>query len=154
MADPSSDWLYVLWYGNGEARNLPLKFDDADHSDVFLRASDDGGRTWGPRRAVNDDAGKGANHAHPGMAVAPNGRIDVAWYDTRHSPVPAVNVGDDTGLQDVYYASSDDNGRTFSPSVRVRDRSIDRSVGVWSNNIGSAAPVDVVSTNEVVHVAW
>ena len=44
-ADPSSDRLYALWHGSPESANLPLKFDDMDRADVFLRVSTDSGRT-------------------------------------------------------------------------------------------------------------
>ena len=101
---------------------------------------------------VNDE--DRANHAHPGMAVAPDGRVDIAWYDGRLSPKPPVNVGDEAGLQDVFMASSTDGGRTFGPNVRITDRSVDRSIGVWSNNVNSAAPVGIASTDDAVYVAW
>ncbi|MDQ4070011.1 MAG: glycoside hydrolase, partial [Actinomycetota bacterium] len=151
-ADPNSDRLYVLWHGSPENENLPLKFDDKDRADVFLRVSTNGGRSWSERQRVNDE--DRANHAHPGISIAPNGRVDIAWYDGRLSPKPPVNVGDEAGLQDVYMTSSTDGGRTFGPSVRMTDRSIDRSIGVWSNNVNSAAPVGITSTDDVVYVAW
>jgi hypothetical protein len=151
-ADPGSDRLYALWHGNAESANLPLKFDDADRADVWLRVSPDSGRTWSDRRRVNDE--DRANHAHPGISIAPGGRVDVAWYDGRLSPKPPVNVGDETGLQDVFMASSTDGGRAFGENVRISDRSIDRSIGVWSNNVGSAAPVGIASAEDSVHLAW
>lgn len=151
-ADAGSDALYVAWAGSKELRNSALE--DKDRTDIFLRASTDGGTTWGPRRTVNDDVDKGVNHQFPNVAVAPNGRVDVAWYDARLNIRPPGDAEQETPFTDVYYAFSDDKGTTLSPNVRISDRSADRSIGVWSNNVGSAGPVGLVSTNRRAYFAW
>jgi hypothetical protein len=49
---------------------------------LFLRASFDGGRHW--RRPVQVDDSQGDGEAlQPGIGVAPNGRVAVAFYDRR-----------------------------------------------------------------------
>ncbi|MGH2706348.1 MAG: hypothetical protein ACRDJ4_15065, partial [Actinomycetota bacterium] len=151
-ADPRSDSLYVAWFGSAEEHNRALE--DKDRTDIFLRASTDGGKTWSAQRTVNDDAGKGINHEFPGIAIGPEGRVDVAWYDGRLSPRPSSDPESDSGLQDVFYASSTNQGRSFGPNRRITDRSIDRSIGVWSNNIGSAAPIGMASAADAVYFAW
>lgn len=150
--DPGSDAIYVAWAGSKDPRNSALK--ENDRLDVFLSASTDGGRTWGPRRVVNDDAGKGVNHQFPNVAVAPNGRVDVAWYDARLNIRPSGDPEGETPFTDVFYAFSNDRGQTFSPNVRISDRSADRSIGVWSNNVGSAGPVGLVATDRMAYFAW
>ena len=151
-ADPNSDSLYMVWFGSATLNNSALE--EADRTDIFLRSSIDGGETWSERRVVNDDAGKGVNHTYPGIGIAPNGRVDVAWYDGRLSPVPAGDPESDEGYTDIFASSSYDKGRTWSPNIRISDRSSDRSIGVWSNNVGSAGPVGVASTNDAVYFAW
>ena len=150
--DPGSDAIYVTWAGSKELRNSALE--DKDRLDIFLRASTNGGRTWGPRRVVNDDADKGVNHQFPNVAVAPNGRVDVAWYDARLSNRPSGDPEQEVPFTDVYYSFSNNQGRTFSPNARISDRSADRSMGVWSNNVGSAGPVGLVSTKRMAYFAW
>ncbi len=152
VADPDSTTLYVTWFGSATPKNAALK--DADRSEIYLRSSTDGGATWSKRRTVNDDAGKGNNHLYPGMSLSPNGRLDVAWYDTRLSPIAAADPESDTASTDVFYASSTDGGATFTPSMRVSDRSSDRTIGVFSNSIGSAGPVGITSTREGAYFAW
>lgn len=154
VADPTSDAVYVVWYGSRDPMNYAAVREGRDRTDIFVRASRDGGETWGPKRTVNDDAGSDANHVLPGASIAPNGRLDVAWYDFRHSPRPGNNPLRDTGLQDVYYSFSSNGGRTFGPNLRVNDRTIDRSLGVWSNNVNSAVAVGVASTDDTVYFAW
>ncbi len=155
-ADPDSGVLYAVWYGSVKTRPTP-----EDDSEIFLRASRDGGTTWSDPVTVNDDASSpNTRHYDPGISIAPNGRVDIAWYDFRNSPVPEsippkfappFNNG---GFQDVYYASSDDGGRTFSPNIRITDRMIDRRIGVWSNNVHSHYNVGITSTNNAVYFAW
>ena len=103
---------------------------------------------------MNDDAGKGANHSLPGLAIAPNGRLDVAWNDSRNSPRPGNSPGRDRGLLDIYYASSSDQGQTFTGNERINDRALDRALGVWSNNVNASVAVGVASTNETVYFGW
>lgn len=103
---------------------------------------------------VNDDAGTGRNHLFPGMSLSPDGRIDIAWYDTRLSAVASGDPESDTAATDVFYASSTDGGAAFGPNTRISDGSADRSIGVFANNIGSAGPVGMTSTDKGVFFAW
>jgi hypothetical protein len=69
---------------------------------LFIRASFDGGRHWGRPLQVNDSAGLG-DALQPNVAVAPNGRVAVAFYD-RRLPCP------DSGLPEAAAA-----GLLFDP---------------------------------------
>ena len=153
-ADPNSNAVYMVWYSTVEPRNFALTGQDADRTEIFLKASLDGGKTWGERRTVNEDAGKGANHSLPGVSIAPNGRVDIAWSDSRNSPRPQARPGRDQGLLDIYYASSEDQGRTFTPSQKINDRAIDRSLGVWSNNVNASVATGMASTDTAVYLTW
>ncbi len=153
-ADPNSDAVYVAWHSTAEQRNFALTGQGADRTDIFLRASLDGGSTWEQRRTVNDDAGRGANHSLPGIAIAPSGRVHVAWNDSRNSPRSAASPSRDRGLLDIYYASSSDQARTFSPNQRVNDRAIDRSLGVWSNNVNASVATGIAATDEAIYFTW
>jgi hypothetical protein len=88
--------------------------------------------------------------------VAPNGRVDLAWYDFRNSPTPEFEGpgGNAGGMNDVYATSSYDGGATFARNVRVSDRIIDRTIGVWSNNAHSQTSVAIISSDTTTYVAW
>ncbi len=78
-----------------------------DPLDVHFCRSTDGGRTFSDWVRVNDDAaGTNAWQWFGTMSVAPNGRIDVVWNDTRESGA--------TNLCRLYYASSTDGGQSWS----------------------------------------
>jgi len=152
--DPGSGTLYAVWYGVENTR--PVLGEDTD---ILMRVSRDGGASWSDVVTINDEAGRpNVRHYDPGISIAPNGRVDVAWYDFRDSPVPEAdsegapfNRG---GFQHVYYSSSVDQGRTWSPNLRVSDRLIDRNIGVWSNNVHSHYNVGIASSNDAVYLAW
>ncbi len=151
-ADPKSSAIYLVWYTNTEVNNQAPGYQG--FHDVFLRASRDSGRSWGERVTVNDDR-TNANQFEPGVSIAPNGRLDIAWYDFRHNPappVPTVGQGAELGVSDIYYASSSDKGATVSPNVRITDRGADRTLGAWK--FDSKFNVGVSSTNDTVYFAW
>lgn len=152
-ADPNRDSLYVVWYGHPNPRATRP---DADR-DIWFRASHDSGRTWSERKVVNtSEPMPNVQHYDPSLSIAPNGRLDIVWYDGRHSPTPEVDLpsGNSGGFQDVYYRYSTDGGRTFSREVKVTDRIIDRSYGVWSNNHHVHGPLGIVSTDDAAFITW
>ena len=160
--DPVSDALFITWAGNPNprARRPPTNepstpaFDDRE---IMFRSSTDGGNTWSPSKMVNDDAPTpNVQHYNPGISVAPNGRVDLAWYDFRNSPTPEFEGpgGNAGGMNDIYAASSFDRGGSFTKNVRVSDRIIDRNIGVWSNNAHSQTSVAVTSSDTTTYVAW
>ena len=66
--------VYVGWTARDEA---------APHaSTLYLSASRDGGRSFGPPSKVNDDA-KPGDHGMHSLAVSGDGRVYVAWLDER-----------------------------------------------------------------------
>jgi hypothetical protein len=90
-----------------------------DPSDVFIARSTDGGVTFGTPVRVNDDA-LGAWQWLAALSVAPNGRIDVVWYDTRDSGAETISR--------LYYAYSWNGGVTWSPNIPVSP-TFDSTVG-------------------------
>lgn len=90
--------------------------------DVFVRRSDDAGRTWSKPTRVNDDPKGDQRHQYlPRLAVAPDGRLDVIFYDRRRD---RTNRG-----VDVSYAFSSDHGAHFSTNIRVSVINFDSQIG-------------------------
>ena len=118
-------------------------------ADVWLWTSDDGGATFGPRRRVNDTTrGEGTAQYLPALAVAPSGRVDVAYYDRRADRRNRRNH--------VSFQSSFDRGRTFTASLRVSSAWFDSGVGFGSErglpDLGSR--LGVVSADTRALVVW
>ncbi len=82
-----------------------------DPLDVMLIRSIDGGDTWSSPIRVNNDPGNGAYQWFGTMSVAPNGRIDVIWNDTRN------DASDQTS--ELFYAYSMDAGETWSGNTAL-----------------------------------
>ena len=112
---------------------------------VFVRSTDDG-KAWSEPLRVNDDPYSPTSlQWFSMMAVAPNGRIDVAWNDTRNSGVPNVS--------ELYYTYSTDGGETFAPNIAV-SLSFDATIGFpyLSPKLGDY--YHMVSDNLGVNVAY
>jgi hypothetical protein len=75
---------------------------------MFSRSTDRG-QTWNIPIRINDDSTtQNAFHWFGTLSVAPNGRVDACWNDTRHSP--------DGSLSELYYSWSVDGGLTWAPN--------------------------------------
>ncbi len=133
--DQGTGNIYVVWadFGSGDA-------------DVLLTRSVNGGTNWSslPIR-VNDVA---RNHQiFPAITVF-NGKLDVAFYDSRNDPAAK--------LLDMYDARSTDGGVTFLPNVRVTDTPFDPNIGIAG---GGTVPFlgdynGVAANGSGVHPVW
>src|SRR4029078_7198172 len=81
-------------------------------SDVMFVRSTNGGVPFSAPVRVNDDpVNQSKWHWFGTLSVAPNGRIDSVWLDTR-------NAANNTNSQ-LFYSYSIDAGNTWSPNVAV-----------------------------------
>ncbi|MFP5318374.1 MAG: hypothetical protein ACLGI2_08770 [Acidimicrobiia bacterium] len=105
-ADPSRDRVYAAWdAGTGDER------------DVFVAASVDGGATWGGAGAVEP---RSRGQFLPALDVAPDGRVDLVFYDRSGDPEDV--------LVEARAGSSHDQGRTFATKV-VSSHRFDSRIG-------------------------
>ncbi len=118
-----------------------------DPADVMFTRSTDGGNTWDDPIRINTDIDSYPfNYQWFGtMSVAPNGRIDVVWLDTRDA------VGNPF-MSALYYSFSIDQGITWSENEKLSD-SFDPHLG-WPNQNKMGDYFDMVSDNEGAHLAW
>ena len=83
-----------------------------DPLDVMFARSTDGGVTWSDPVRVNDDLPNAFVWQWFGtMSVAPNGRIDAIWNDTRNTG--SVN------MSELHYSFSTDGGLSWSPNIAI-----------------------------------
>ncbi|CAN5720020.1 hypothetical protein BH24ACT2_BH24ACT2_13810 [soil metagenome] len=143
--NPVTDEVYVAWEETG-----------SETPKVLFMASSDSGETWSSPTKLNSVDPQRTwdfQEFNPWISVAPNGRIDAAWYDWRDDVSFTPGPEAENALQHVYATSSDDGGRTWSPNVRVTDRAIDRRLSdVWQN--GVHGPVGLASTDDGAYIAW
>jgi len=117
---------------------------NSDPCDVMFARSTDGGLTWSFPVRVNDDSGSNAYQWFGTMSVAPDGRIDVIWLDTRDNP-GSVNSA-------LYYSYSLDQGLTWTQNVKLSD-SFDPHVG-WPQQDKMGDYFDMYSDEAGAHLAW
>ncbi|NQV14562.1 T9SS type A sorting domain-containing protein [bacterium] len=119
--------------------------DDPDPMNVNLIRSEDNGLTWSDPIRVNDDPVESNAWQWFGtMSVAPTGRIDVVWLDTRDEP--------GTYLSSLYYANSTDGGDTWSENERLSE-SFDPHLG-WPQQQKMGDYFHSVSDSFGMHLAW
>jgi len=124
-------------------------------TNIFLKGSTDGGKTWGKLVQLNDDKAN-VDHYYPGISVAPNGRIDVAWIDFRSSlGFDSTATPKTEKFWDLYYTYSTDGGKTWSRNMRISDRSMNKNEGYTVNdNYGMMGPAGVASTDDTTYFSW
>lgn len=116
-------------------------------NDVYCAYSDDGGQTWSPRVRVNDDAfGNGKDQIFSRVSVAPNGRLDIIFYDRRDDPANT--------LMHVYYAYSADHGQTFT-NLRVTPSPIDGNSQIPAGYVPFMGDyIGITSTDKAAWLGW
>ena len=121
------------------------RISNSDDGDVMFIKSTDGGNFWTEPIKINDDLGTSNVQWLGTMSVAPNGRIDVVWLDTRD---------DNPGIywSSLYYSYSLDQGDTWSVNERLSD-AFDPHVG-WPNQNKMGDYFDMVSDESSAHLAW
>ena len=119
--------------------------DPGNWANVMFSRSTDGGRTWSAAQRLNDDsATQHACHWFGTLSVAPNGRVDACWYDTRHST--------NNSLSELYYSWSDDGGLTWAPN-RPLSPQFNHSLG-YPQQAKIGDYIAMVSLNEGACIAY
>ena len=113
---------------DGASGRLYVAFHDGRDGDPDVRVWSlaPGAGTWsGPVRVNDTPVRDGTAQYLPKIAVAPDGRVDVVYYDRRGDV--GVNAFNRVSLQ-----SSDDEARTFGPHTDVSDVEFDSRIGFGS----------------------
>ena len=121
------------------------QFSASNGSDIMFSRSTDGGVTFSsPQRITDDPVNQNKWHWFGTLAVAPNGRIDSVWLDTR-------NAANNTDSQ-LFYSWSTDGGVTWAPNVAVSNPFTPFEGYPVQNKIGDY--ITIVSDNTGGDVAY
>jgi hypothetical protein len=112
--------VYVGWTARAESES-------GHATDLYLSSSRDQGLTFSASVKVNDDT-KPAVHGMHSLSIGNDGRIYIAWLDERNvAPIEMKDMKMEAGMKghhmesnrELFFASSTDGGRTFTPNQRV-----------------------------------
>ncbi|WP_179952251.1 sialidase family protein [Marinicella rhabdoformis] len=119
----------------------------SDPLDVHFQRSTDGGISFEPFKKINSDPSRRNYQWFGTMGVAPNGRIDVTWYDTRDHQTMGQPK-----RSELYYSYSYDGGLTFAKEQPItpvfwhnRGYPVQQKLGDY---------IDIVSDNGGAHIAY
>ncbi|MGE5811565.1 MAG: T9SS type A sorting domain-containing protein, partial [Ignavibacteria bacterium] len=134
---PYNGYVYLLCSVD---RNSP----STDPLDVMFSRSTNGGVNWSSPIKINDDPGSSAYQWFGTMSVAPNGRIDAVWLDTRDNP--------GTYLSALYYSNSTNGGVTWSQNEKLSGYFNPHLGWPQQNKMGDY--FDMISEINGAHLAW
>jgi hypothetical protein len=116
-----------------------------DPADLMFARSTDGGVSFEEAIKINDDFSISNYQWFGTMSVAPNGRIDVVWLDTRVDPWNPLHSA-------LFYSYSEDQGQTWSVNVQLSEN-FDSHLG-WPQQNKMGDYFDMVSDDSGAHLAW
>jgi len=118
---------------------------DFNGTNVMFARSTDGGQTFSAPLRINDDpVNPNKWHIFGTLSVAPNGRIDIVWLDSR-------NAANNIDMQ-LFYTYSTDGGVTWAANIPVSD-SFDPQAG-YPNNQKIGDYITIVSDATGGNVAY
>lgn len=131
--------------GNVYALSSTVSNGPSNAPNVMFSRSTDQGQTWSAPLRINDDSPtQNAYHWFGTLSVAPNGRVDACWNDTRNSP--------DSSESELYYSWSDDGGNSWAPN-RPLSPPFNQSLGYpQQNKMGDY--IQMVSLSEGACIAY
>ena len=117
--------------------------------DVYVWSLGRGASSWSDPVRVNDTPLRDRTAQYlPELSIAPDGRLDVMYYDRR---ADRTNV-----LNEVSFQASYDEGKTFLPRVRLSDRAFSSRIGFGLErglpDLGSR--LGLISTDERAYGVW
>lgn len=131
-ADPVSGRIYIVY-----ADSLVQTPRDYD---IFLTSASSAAGPWSSPLRINNDPQNGRWQFFPSLAIAPNGRVDVMWYDYR----------DDPNRLNVYYRYSRNGGSTWSANIKLTD-----NPGFTPDNANFAGDYNgVASVDDKAYMVW
>lgn len=153
LYDTTRNRYDMFWDANG-SNNPNADITNGGNLDIFFSSSADGKSWTSPVRVNDDPTSNGRDQEFPVPSIAPNGRVDLAWYDQRNDPFPLPGPGNVGNRQDVYYSSSTDGGKTWSKNLRLNDVTLNRTIGTWNNQYYIVVPPALVAQDGADIAVW
>jgi hypothetical protein len=94
---------------------------ESNDTNIYVRYSDDDGKTWSEGARVNDDTGTNSQFMSKIALDPTTGHAAIVWYDARND-LGAGGAGDTNGVPNddaQFWGAFTSDGTTFSPNVQI-----------------------------------
>ena len=132
--------IYVVW--------MDRRFNDADHNDILLARSTNGGRTWSAPVVV-DKTPRGVDAFTPYVDVDAQGRVAVTYYDFRNDV-----TGDVALSTDLWITHSHNGGQTFPTEARLTPSSFDMRTAPYALGYFVGDYTGLAHIGGIFHAGW
>ena len=127
---------------------------ESDDTNIYVRYSDNDGRTWRAPKRVNDDTGTNSQFMSKIALDPTTGQVAVVWYDARND-LGTGGAGDTDGVPNddaQFWGAFTSNGTTFTPNVQISAGTSNSHVS--GNGIDYGDYSGLAFFGGVAHPAW
>ena len=127
---------------------------ESDDTNVYVRYSDDDGRTWSAPHRVNDDTGTNTQFMSKIALDPTTGHVAVVWYDARND-LGTGGAGDTDGVANTdaqFWGAFTTDGTTFTPNVQISAGTSNAPAA--HNGIDYGDYSGLAFYGELAHPAW
>ena len=127
---------------------------ESDETNIYVRYSDNDGRTWSAPHRVNDDTGTNSQFMSKIALDPTTGRLAVVWYDARND-LGLGGAGDTDGVPNddaQFWGAFSSDGTSFTPNVQISAGTSNSHVS--GNRIDYGDYSGLAYYGGIAHPAW
>ncbi len=136
-ADQSNGKIYITF---ADRPTYPGNYD------IYVAVSTSASGPWTIKKVNDDIDNPSIDHFWPSLSIAPNGRVDIIWYDQRDDSASSTKLN-------IYYSSSIDGGVTWEPNTKITPV-LGQGFSPSSDFYSTGDYITIASFNDKAQAVW